>query len=173
MNMHNFDGNPSGGEMTRILIGYHSRTGNTEAIAEAIAQGAGESAEVTCMRIEDLPVEAIVDYDAIILGSPVYFGTCSAEMKRFIDGTVRVRGKLVDKIGAAFTTSGGRTGGKETTIFSILQAMFIHGMVVIGDPMETGGHYGIAVDGGVSPEDLDDAVKYGRRIAAVTQRCSH
>ena len=156
--------------MVQVAVIYYSVTGNTQSMAEAIAAGAAEVAETVCLPVGEMQVRDLPAYDAIVIGSPVYFGTCAGPVKNFIDETVQIRGKLEGRLGAAFTTSGARTGGKETTIFSILQAMLIHGMVVIGDPLETGWHYGIAADGGVNPEILEDATKYGRRIARVAEQ---
>jgi NAD(P)H dehydrogenase (quinone) len=62
--------------------------------------------------------------DGIIAGSPVYFGTMAAEIKTVFKKFIGVRKKMGDKIGAAFTTSGDSSGGKETTIMSIIQAFF-------------------------------------------------
>ena len=73
-----------------------------------------------------------VESDGIIAGSPVYFGVMAAEMKEVFDKFVGIRKKMGDKIGAAFATSGNSSGGKETTIFSIIQAMMIYGMIIVG-----------------------------------------
>lgn len=131
--------------MTKILVTYYSSTGNTEKLAKAVAEGV-ESAggQVTLKKVSELKVKDLVDYDGIIIGSPVYFGSMAAEVKKFIDDSIAVRRKLEGKVGAAFVTSGHRTGGKETTMLSILNAMLIHGMIVIGDPISVGGHYGAA-----------------------------
>jgi len=72
---------------------------------------------------------------------------------------------------AAFATSGDLSGGKETTIISILQAMLIYGMMmVVGDPLLAGGHYGIACTGRPTKKDLDSAVKLGERVARLVKR---
>jgi NAD(P)H dehydrogenase (quinone) len=73
-----------------------------------------------------------------------------------------VRRKLFNKVGAAFATSAHRTGGKETTIISILQAMLVCGMAVVGDPYETGGHYGAA---GSDEAGLKEGRALGKRVA--------
>ena len=86
----------------------------------------------------------ILDYNLVIVGSPVYFGSMAAQVKALFDKSVVIRRQLKDKVGAAFVTAGHNTGGKETTMLSILQAMLIHEMIVIGDPISVGGHYGTA-----------------------------
>ncbi len=131
--------------MSKILIVYYSRAGNTKKLAEAIAQGVLEGKGIPEIKsVIDIDISDVPEYDGIIAGSPVYYGSMAAELKRFFDESVVIRRKLVNKVGAAFTTGAHRTGGKETTLLSILQAMLINGMIIVGDPLETGGHYGAA-----------------------------
>ncbi len=154
--------------MAKILVAYYSRSGETEKLAKAVAEGvtdAGGKADLK--KIGEIDVRELPSYDGIILGSPVYFGTMTAEVKKFIDDAVVVRRQLTDKIGAAFTTSGHRTGGKETTLLSILQAMLIAGMIVVGDPIETGGHYGAA---GSDPTGLREGKALGERVTRLADR---
>ena len=70
--------------------------------------------------------------DGIIAGSPNYFGSMSSELKEIFDRFVGIRPKMQDKIGAAFATGGDLSGGKETTLISIIQAMLIYGMIIVG-----------------------------------------
>jgi NAD(P)H dehydrogenase (quinone) len=149
--------------MSRILIVYYTRAGNTEKLANAIAEGVREGGgEPALKKVEDVDAGELPEFDGIIAGSPVYYGTMAAEMKKFFDETITVRKRLFNKVGAAFTTSGHRTGGKETTILSILQAMLIDGMVIVGDPFETGGHYGAA---GSDEIGLKEGRALGKRVA--------
>ena len=71
------------------------------------------------------------------------------------------------KVGAAFTTGGNVTGGKETTMMSIIQALLIYGMVIVGDPMSATGHYGVACVGEPDETAYGNAVKLGQRVAGV------
>jgi NAD(P)H dehydrogenase (quinone) len=106
--------------------------------------------------------------EAVVAGSPVYFGTMAAELKKVMDDFVSVRKKMEGKVGAAFSTSGDPTGGKETTMMSIIQALLIYGMIITGDPMSATGHYGTACVG--APDDVakKNAVKLGQRVAELT-----
>ncbi|HEY9245925.1 MAG TPA: NAD(P)H-dependent oxidoreductase [Candidatus Methanoperedens sp.] len=149
--------------MSKILIVYYSRAGNTEKLANAISEGVREGGgEPTLKAVNEIDPGELPEFDGIIAGSPVYYGTMAAEMKKFFDETIAVRKKLFNKVGAAFATSGHRTGGKETTILSILQAMLIDGMVIVGDPFETGGHYGAA---GSDEIGLNEGRALGKRVA--------
>lgn len=156
----------------QVLVGYHSRTGNTKALAEAVAGGVREVEGVDCLLkdVAEITKEDFVESKGIILGSPVYFGTMAAEMKEMIDRFVGVRKKMENKIGAAFATSHDPTGGKETTIFSVLCAMLIYGMIVVGDPFSATGHYGVACTGKPDEKTLDHGAKLGRRVAELVKR---
>jgi NAD(P)H dehydrogenase (quinone) len=166
--------------MPSILITCYSRTGKTKALAEAIGRGAKsvEGVDVEVLSFNRVSATDLPRYDGIILGSPVYFGGVAAELKELIDETTFVRGKLVGKVGAAFTTAGDRTGGKETAILSIVQAMLIHGMIVVGDPINpetedaehNGGHYGLAADGKLTDADFAQAELFGKHVANVVKR---
>ena len=78
---------------------------------------------------------------------------------------VVVRKKMGDKIGAAFTTSGDQSGGKETTLISIIQALLIYGMIIVGDPLDATGHYGVSCVGAPDEETKINAAKLGKRVA--------
>jgi len=84
----------------------------------------------------------LVDTDAIIFVTPVYFGSMSGQLKTMLDRTLPLRRdgfKLKDKIGAVFAVGGGRNGGQEFTISDVMNAMHIQGMVVVGDDDHFGG----------------------------------
>jgi len=158
--------------MRKVLIAYSTKGGNTEKLAKAIAEGVNsiEGFEAIVKRAKDTTPQDLVEADGIIIGSPVYFGTMSAEVKDLIDRSVVVRRKLRNKVGAAFTTSGHITGGKELTIFSILAAMLIHEMIIVGDPIEAGGHFGVACTGEPKENDLENAKLLGKRVCEIIKR---
>ncbi|QLC49246.1 flavodoxin family protein [Methanolobus zinderi] len=85
--------------------------------------------------------DKLLDADGIVVSSPVYFGTMTAQLKALCDRSVLLRRqgfKLSNKVGAAMAIGGSRNGGQEKTIQSVHEWMHIHGMVVVGD----GGHFG-------------------------------
>jgi NAD(P)H dehydrogenase (quinone) len=158
--------------MMQILILYYSKGGNTRTLAEAVAQGVGEVEGATALlkNATEVTKDDFVASEGIIAGSPVYFGTMAAELKKVLDDFVGVRKKMEGKVGAAFTTSGDPTGGKETTMMSILQALLIYGMVIVGDPMSATGHYGVGCVGEPDPKAEDHGMKLGKRVAEVAKR---
>ncbi len=76
-----------------------------------------------------------------------------------------IRKKMENKVGAVFTTSENVTGGKETTIFSIIQAFMIYGMVIVGDPMAATGHYGVSCVGKPDKKTMEQGRLLGKRVA--------
>ena len=114
--------------------------------------------------------EDFLSSDGIIAGSPVYFGTMAAEVKEVFDKFVDIRNKMGDKIGAAFATGADPSGGKETTIISIIQAMLIYGMIIVGDPLDATGHYGVACNEVPDQRTAIYAAKMGKRVALLVKK---
>ena len=156
----------------RVLVMYYSKTGNTKKLAEEITKGVQEVEDVGCVLkpASEVTRDDFITSDGIIAGSPVYFGTMTAEMKEVFDKFVGIRRQMGDKIGAAFATSGDESGGKETTLMSIIQAMLIYGMIVIGDPLDATGHYGVACKGAPNQQTAVNAAKLGRRVALLIKK---
>jgi len=156
--------------MAKALVCYYSRTGNTQHMAEAIAEGinqaGGTDAEIR--RITELSAEDLKGYDAIIMGSPTYYGTMAAELKQLLDESVAFHGQLDGKVGGAFSSSANIAGGNETTIMDILKAMLIHGMVVQGTPK--GDHYGPVAIGDLDDRSRTQCRDYGRLVAKLATK---
>ena len=156
----------------QVLVVFYSRTGNTRRLAEEIAQGVRQVAGVGCevKAVAEVTQEDFLACDAVIAGSPVSFGGMAAELKAMFDRFVGVRRQMADKVGAAFVSSGHPNGGKETTLISILQVFLIYGMIVVGDPLEASGHYGVACVGSPDSTALRDAALMGHRVAELVKR---
>lgn len=156
----------------QILVLYFSKGGNTRRLAEAIAGGVEEvdGVQAVLKTTQEVTRDDFLACSGIIAGSPVYFGTMAAQLKLVFDEFVGVRKKMEGKIGAAFTTSGDPTGGKETTMMSIIQALLIYGMVIVGDPMAATGHYGTACQGAPDVKATANGAKLGRRAAEVAKK---
>ncbi len=153
----------------QVLVMYFSRSGNTKKLAEDIAKGVEQIDGVSCVvkTVSEVTREDFLDADGIVAGSPVYFGTMAAEMKEVFDKFVGLRKYMEGKIGAAFATSGDPAGGKETTMLSIIQAMLIYGMIIVGDPLDASGHYGVACVGAPDAGVRHNAKKLGARVATL------
>lgn len=156
----------------RILVLYYSKGGNTRKLAEMIAKGVDsvEGAESLLKRTDEVSKDDFLESGGIIAGSPVYFGVMAAQLKKVFDDFVGTRKKMENKVGAAFTTSGDPTGGKETTMMSIIQTLLIYGMIIVGDPMSATGHYGTACVGAPDRQTEENAMKLGRRVAELAKK---
>jgi flavorubredoxin len=95
--------------MKNILVIYHSQTGNTEAMARAVAEGGkGAGATVTLKKAVDADVNDLLNCDAVVIGTPNYFSYMAGMVKDFFDrvwGTVR--GQMENKPYAVFGSYGG------------------------------------------------------------------
>ncbi|WP_134669129.1 MULTISPECIES: NAD(P)H:quinone oxidoreductase [unclassified Amycolatopsis] len=144
---------------TRILVVYYSATGNTAALAGALAEGAGEAgAEVRVRTVaETAPPEAIASNrrwqawvdsgphhelatladlewaDGLALGSPTRFGGPAAQLKSFVDttGGLWAQGKLADKVATSFTSASTAHGGLEATVLAINNIFYHWGAIVL------------------------------------------
>lgn len=146
--------------MTNVLIAFYSRNGATEALANAIADGArAYGGDVRLRRARDIvspeimakapgwaenaarmdalyeaPTEADAEWaDAIIFGTPTRFGATTAELKAYIDGLggLWFQGKLVGKAGAAFTSTSSLHGGNESTLLSLYNPLAHLGLIIV------------------------------------------
>ena len=156
----------------QVLVLYYSRSGNTRALAEAISQGVESVDGVSCLlrSTDEVGKKDFSESYGVIAGSPVYFGVMAAELKKVFDDFIGVRKKMENKVGAAFATGGDASGGKETTIMSIIQAMLIYGMIIVGDPMSATGHYGVACVGAPDEGTRRNGRKLGARVAQLVKK---
>lgn len=102
-----------------------------------------------CPKEDDVRqiLDAMAAADAIIIGSPTYFGSVSGQLKTLFDRTMPLRRSnftLSGKVGGAIVVGGSRNGGQENVIRDIHNWMLIHEMVVVAD-RKTAHFGGIAV----------------------------
>ncbi|UCH37623.1 MAG: NAD(P)H-dependent oxidoreductase [Candidatus Bathyarchaeota archaeon] len=156
--------------MPSILIVYDSKTGNTEKMAYAIAEGVKrvEQIGVEVKRVTDTSLDDLLQANGIIVGTPTYYGDVSAPMKKLFDESAEIHGKLEGRIGAAFTSSGGVASGAETTLLSLLQAMLIHGMIIQGRSQTE--HYGAAAVGSPDENEVKSCRDLGEKTAHLLLR---
>lgn len=117
-----------------VLITYHTESGKTRAMAESVAEGVAQVEGVTFILkpISEVHELEILNASAIILGSPVYNANMAPQVQEFINSWPFEGRPLKDKIGAVFVTGGGFSLGEEAVMFSMIRAMMIHGMVIVG-----------------------------------------
>lgn len=155
--------------MSKGIVVYYSRSGNTKEMAEIIAKAMNETGLPTdCKSVDKVKADDLLAYDAIVIGSPTYYGHMAGPLKELIDETVSFHGKLDGKVGAAFSSSANIGGGNETTIMGIIEAMLIAGLTIQGDPK--GDHYGPVSIGKPDDRVRQQCERRGRRIADLTKK---
>ncbi|MFD0912276.1 NAD(P)H:quinone oxidoreductase [Methylophilus luteus] len=143
--------------MTELLILYYSQGGAVKEMAQLIARGVesvpGAKARVrTVPKISanheatepDIPasgapyatLQDLEECAGLALGSPTRFGNMAAPMKYFLDGSTSLwlKGALIGKPAAVFTSTGSMHGGNETTLLTMMIPLMHHGMLLVGLP---------------------------------------
>lgn len=193
--------------MPYILILYYSRYGAVKEMAQHIARGVEACGIEARLRtvppvsaVSEAVADAIPDSGApyvtledlehcagLILGSPTRFGNMAAPLKYFLDSTspLWLKGALIDKPAAVFSSSASLHGGQETTLISMMLPLMHHGMLMIGLPYseadltttKTGGTpYGPTHVAGaesklpVTEEEKRLCVAMGKRVAQMVQK---
>ncbi|KAB0677166.1 NAD(P)H:quinone oxidoreductase [Aureimonas leprariae] len=192
---------------TRLLVVYYSRNGSVEKLAEAAAAAAREAgAEVRVRRAREVadaetmrkvegwaesaarqnalyeaPSEDDAEWaDAILFGTPSYFGAMATELKNFLDrlGPQWKKGSLSGKVGGAFATASWPHGGSEVVTLSLYAPMAHLGMVILPTGytdeamLEAGSPYGASAIVGAEHDDpreadFEAARHQGRRTVAI------
>jgi NAD(P)H dehydrogenase (quinone) len=173
----------SGAPAVRILIAYHSQTGNTEKLAGAVREGAAsvEGVEVVLRKVAEARDDDIVKADGILLGTPVHWGAMSADTRRFIDRMGEVFAKAGKTWGegrtaGVFCTAGSVSNGQDMTRLGAIAAFLAMRFVIIGGVNDDGfGSLGPqAVTGatppGVGERDRAEAKRFGERFARLTRQ---
>jgi multimeric flavodoxin WrbA len=184
--------------MSNVAIVYHSGYGHTQAVAEAVAEGAAGLAGVKVSLVPVTEAEARVAEldaaDAIIFGSPTYMGGVSAEFAKFKDWTSTrwMSRAWQDKLAAGFTVSASWGGDKQNTLYQLLTLAQQHGMVWVGlgfapgnnhskgsvdDLNRTGASLGVMARAnadqgnvGIGASEFRTAEALGRRVAEAARR---
>jgi len=157
----------------KIAVIYHSETGNTRAMAEFVKDGclSVPGVEARCMSITDVDESFVIEAKAVILGAPTYEGTCSWQMKKYLDSGAK---GLDGKLGGVFASQNWPGGGGA----SFAEMTMIAGLLVRGAMVYSGGitkgkpylHFGAVSTR--SPDDdfyRDRCLKLGANIAQKTQ----
>jgi len=118
--------------MTKILILYYSRTGNTEKMAKAVAEGAKTVPKVEVELNYYVAPETLSNFDAILVGIPTYHHNMTVDMKMLLEEAAVRNVNLKGKIGASFG-SYGWSGEAPKLVFEIMKNKFE--MQVIEPPL--------------------------------------
>jgi flavorubredoxin len=109
--------------MTKALILYYSRTGNTEKMANAIVEGIKSSGKIEVELNYHADPQELSTYDALIVGAPTYNHDMPVDFKNlFLEAAVEGI-SLKDKVGAVFG-SYGWSGEAPKLILEIMKYKF-------------------------------------------------
>jgi NAD(P)H dehydrogenase (quinone) len=189
--------------MQEILVLYYSQGGSVREMAQLVARGV-ESVKDVKARIRTVPkvsanceatepdvptngapyaeLKDLQECIGVALGSPTRFGNMAAPMKYFLDGTTSLwlKGALIGKPAAVFTSTGSMHGGQETTLLTMMLPLMHHGMIMVGLPYSepelsstnTGGtpygasHVaGATDDRAISDDERKLCIALGKRLA--------
>jgi flavorubredoxin len=142
--------------MAKLLVLYDSQTGNTEKMAQAVAEGARSVAGVDVDLKYYAEPKELAEADAIVIGAPTYYHDITLPIKQVLEEAAKAGVKLQGKVGAAFG-SYGWSGEAPEQVLEILKNRF--GLKTIEPP--------IAVLYAPKETQLDDCRKLGKSVAEV------
>ena len=160
-------------DMGKVLVLYHSASGNTAKMAALVAEGATQipQVEVRLREVDAASADDVLWCDGLAVGSPTNMGLLSWKMKRFWDEVMGPHWMKVDgKIACAFSSAGGWGGGNEIACQSIMTVLMNFGFLTFGvtdyaAKMMTL-HYGAVAAREPRTEDVQAACrKLGQRLA--------
>jgi NAD(P)H dehydrogenase (quinone) len=156
--------------MIKIAVIYHSETGNTERMAGMVEQGCRSvpEVEVKVMSYDQVDSGFLEQAGAVVLGCPNYEGSCSWQMKKFLDSP-QPAGLLAGKLGGVFVTQnwpGG--GGGSFAEMTMIAGMLVRGMMIYAGGIAEGHppvHFGAVACKTPQGIDRERAIKLGQNIA--------
>jgi multimeric flavodoxin WrbA len=146
--------------VVEVLVLYYSRTGNVEAMAKAVAEGANsvEGASSKLRRVDYANVDDFITCDAVAFGSPNYFGYMAGLMKDFFDKAWLVREKVSGKLAAAFTCGGSSSNAALLSLEKMYSSFKL-------EKVSEGVAWGTREQGKISEQILTACKKIGEALA--------
>jgi len=140
----------------KILVIHYSKTGNTEKLAKAVAEGAKQVPGVTVelRKVENANLKEVVEADGYAFGSPSHFSIMSGQILTFLTDLYAHREKLSGKPMAVFTTG---TGGQVTALENIERIIGVFNPRFVKP--------GIAIQGAPREADKVQAMALGKKLA--------
>lgn len=148
--------------MARVLIVYHTISGNTEKMAKAFEEGAKSvrGTEVVVKKAFEATVDDLLGCDAVAFGSADYFSYIAGALKDFFDRTYYPsKGKVAGKPYAAFATGGGGGDIALEALERICNSFQFNKVVP-----------GVSCRGEPSPDVLEECRKAGAKLAETARK---
>jgi len=165
----------------RILVAYHSDTGHTAKLAEAVRKGAAgvDGVAVILKKDSDVSDTEITSYDGIAFGAPVHWQSVAADGKRFLDRVAAAftAAKLNGdgRIAGVFCTAGATSSGKDLARLEMIAAFLAMRFTIVGGVDREGfGTLGPQATTGPGAPGVDAAAEaegraLGERLARLTK----
>lgn len=153
----------------KAAVVYYSKSGHTEQVAQAIAEGmaAVDGVEARAFPVDEVDEAWVRESTCVVVGTPTYYASLAAPAKAWLEGPALACG-LAGKLGGAFATEDYVHGGGELAIRSILDHELVFGMLTYSG----GGSQGkpvVHLGPVATSEELEKALPtcrlYGRRMA--------
>jgi NAD(P)H dehydrogenase (quinone) len=162
----------------RVLVVYHSESGNTETMARALADGARrvDGSQVFLRTYPEVTKDDLSAADAIAFGSPVHMGDVAWPVRQAIvqwsmDFGFWESRQLQNKPAAVFATGAMPSNGKELTMMSLASSALQLGMVLVSPYGSLGASATTArPDPGVDEAERKIASDLGDRLARMAQQ---
>lgn len=140
----------------KLLVVYVSRTGNTEKLAQAIAEGAKKVEDITVeiKRAKDIKPNEVVSFDGYAFGSHSAFEYMAGELKTLFEELYNVRDKISGKPILLFTTG---HGGQVAALESMDRVVGVFNPRWVKP--------GVAVEGMPRDADKAKAMEMGKKLA--------
>ena len=118
--------------MVDVLVLYYSRTGRTETLARAVADGIeSEGGSPNVKRVDYATVNDFILCDAIAFGSPNYFSYMAGGLKDFFDKALSIRERVTGKPAAAFTSGGSASTAALASLERMIASSDLVGMFML------------------------------------------
>jgi multimeric flavodoxin WrbA len=142
-------------KMAKVLVVYHTQTGNTEKLALAVKEGIESCGiEVILKKAFDANLEDLLSGDGYGFGTPDYFSYMAGALKDFFDRTCYPsEGKITNRPYVCFVSHGG--GGEAVGSLEKMAKRFK--LKKITEPL--------LVEGKSKKEDLEKAKELGKKLA--------
>lgn len=147
--------------MSTVLIVYHSFSGKTEEMAQALAGGARsvQGVEVTIKRASETQPDDLVQANAVAFGAPNTFGGMAGALRDFFDRAWPVHEKTAGKPAASFTNEmPDQTGA----IQEIEKFIGLFGLQAVDK--------GIVAHGDIKESELAELTKLGQSLAEASTK---
>jgi NAD(P)H dehydrogenase (quinone) len=166
----------------RVLVSYHSESGQTAKLAEAVRKGAAavSGVSVTLKKAADVTDAEVTAYDGIAFGAPVHWQTASADGKRFLDRVAAAYQKAKlngdGRAAGVFCTAGAVSSGKDLARLSMIAEFLAMRFTIVGgvdaEGFGTLGPHATTGPGapGVNEAALEEARALGERVARTARQ---